>query len=410
MSNNHQVSSRKILIVGNGAAGLAAAKAARAQDPEAEIIMFGKDGRLPYYRLRLCDYIGRSVNYDELKVSNEEWFEKNGIRLELSSKVTAIDAKAKKISANGRDYSYDSLILAVGSTPVMPPISGKELSGIHTIWTAEDIVEINKSLINAKKAVVIGGGLLGLEAAYKISETGIDVSLIESMPRLLPKQLDEEGSEIFGEKVRSLGISVFCGKSVTGFEGNNNGHVTRVHMADGTLLEADVVIVSVGVAPDIAAFRNSGINMNRFLNVNEKLETNINDIYAAGDAACVNGRWFGLWSAANRQGQVAGTNAAGGSAVYKTADVPYILATMGTRVVCSGDTGVIRPDGTEAEYKIERKVDKERFLYSKLVFRSGLFAGCILIGEPAKVFNKIQPLINTGASAETINGILYASR
>jgi len=400
-------SSKQILIVGNGTAGLAAAKAARAQNPEAEIIMFGKDNRLPYYRLRLCDYIGKSVNYDELKVSNEEWFEKNRIRLELSSLVAAIDAKAKKIIANGKEYSYDSLILAAGSTPVIPPIKGKELSGIYTIWTIEDIIEINKSLLSAKKAVVIGGGLLGLEAAYKISETGIDVSLVESMPRLLPKQLDEEGAEIFEEKVRRLGISVLCGKSVTGFEGDNKGHVAQVHMADGTLLNADIVVVSVGVMPDIAVFRNSGINMNRFLNVNEKMETNINGIYAAGDAASVNCRWFGLWSVANRQGQVAGTNAAGGNAVYKTTDVPYILATMGTRIVCSGDTGVVQPDSFESTYEIDRKIDKESLFYSKLVFHSGLFVGYILVGEPAKAFSKLQPLINTGAGAEYINSILY---
>jgi len=261
--------------------------------------------------------------------------------------------------------------------------------------------------LNVKKAVVIGGGLLGLEVAYKISEIGVDVSLIESMPRLLSKQLDEEGSKIFEDKVRSLGISVLCGKSVTGFEGDNNGHVTQVRMADDTLLEADIVIVAVGVAPNIAIFRNSGINMDRFLNVNEKMETNIENIYAGGDVASINGRWFGQWMVAIRQGQVAGTNAAGGNAVYEAIDIPYILATMGTRIVCSGDTGAIQLDNSEAAYEIDKKIDKEKFNYSKLVFRNGLFVGYILIGEPAKTFNKLQPLINTSISIEKINSILY---
>jgi nitrite reductase (NADH) large subunit len=184
-------------------------------------------------------------------------------------------------------------VLAAGSTPAMPPFKGKELSGIYTIWTCEDIAAINRSLSDAKKAVVIGGGLLGLEAAHKISETGISVSLIESMPRLLPKQLDEEGSEIFAGKVRSLGISVLCGKYVSGFGGNSSGHVTQVQMADGTSLEADIVIVAVGVAPNTA------------------------------------------------------------------------------------------------------------------VFRDGLFAGYMLVGEPAKAFNKLQQLINTNADIGTIDRILY---
>ncbi|NLM74337.1 MAG: NAD(P)/FAD-dependent oxidoreductase [Clostridiaceae bacterium] len=405
MSTNNFSRSRKILIVGNGAAGFSAAKAARSQDPDAGIIVFGKENRLPYYRLRLCEHIGKSVNYDELKISNEEWFEKNRIRVELSSEVTAIDASSKKIIANGKEYSYDSLVLTTGSTPIMPPFKGKELTGVHTIWTIEDIEKINKDLLNAKKAVVIGGGLLGLEAAHKISEMGIKVALIEGMPRLLPKQLDEEGSEVFRDKVQSLGISVYCGNSVAGFEGEN-GHVTKVKMADDTVLEADVVIVSVGVAPNVAVFQNSGIEMNRFITVNEKMETRIKDIYAAGDVASVNGRWFGQWSVANKQGQVAGTNAAGGNDVYKITEVPYILSTMGTRVVCSGDTGVTQQDNLEVTYEIAQKIDKEQFIYSKLVFHKGLFVGYILVGEHAKAFNKLQPLINTDVSIETINNIL----
>ncbi|HOK42612.1 MAG TPA: FAD-dependent oxidoreductase, partial [Thermoclostridium caenicola] len=229
MSNDFSGNKRRVLIVGSGAAGLSAAKAARAQDPEAEITLFGAEDRLPYYRLRLCEYIGKSADPGELEVSNREWFEKNRIRVELSSKVEAIDTEAKTIGVNGKTYGYDSLVLTTGSTPIMPPFKGKELSGVHTIWTWKDIVEINKGLQGARRAVVIGGGLLGLEAAYKISELGINVSLIEGMPRLLPKQLDEEGSALLKDKVQSLGISVICGISVEGFEGDQNGHVRKVN-------------------------------------------------------------------------------------------------------------------------------------------------------------------------------------
>jgi len=406
MSNINSGGSRRILIVGNGAAGLAAAKAARAQDPEAMITIFAEDNRLPYYRLRLCEYIGRNLNFDELKISSEEWFAKNRIQLELSSKVTAIDSEAKEIITSGREYSYDSLVLATGSTPIMPPFKGKELASVHTLWTVADIIDINKSLQNAKRAVVIGGGLLGLETAHKISEMGIDVTLIEGMPRLLPKQLDEEGSELFRNKVQSLGISVFCGMSVSGFEGNN-GHVSHVRMADDTLLEADAVIVTVGVAPNTAIAQNTGIEISRFLTVNEKMETSVRDVYAAGDVASVNGRWFGQWQVAGKQGQVAGTNAAGGNAIYELVDIPYILATMGTRVVCSGDTAANQSGEAEAIYDIDQRLDNEKYNYSKLVFRNGLFVGYMLIGDPTKAFSKLQSMINTNADKESINKILY---
>lgn len=405
MSNDYSGSQKQILIIGNGNAGLSAAKAARAQDPEAKIIIFAGDERLPYYRLRLCEYIGRELNFDELKISSNEWFAKNNIQLQ-PSKVTAIDPVAKIISTDIKEYSYDSLVLATGSTPIMPPFKGKELAGVHTLWTVEDITEINRSLQNAKKAVVIGGGLLGLETAHKISEMGIDVTLIEGMPRLLPKQLDEEGSELFRNKVQSLGISVFCGMSVSGFEGNN-GHVSHVRMADDTLLEADAVIVTVGVAPNTAIAQNTGIEISRFLTVNEKMETSVRDVYAAGDVASVNGRWFGQWQVAGKQGQVAGTNAAGGNAIYELVDIPYILATMGTRVVCSGDTAANQSGEAEAIYDIDQRLDNEKYNYSKLVFRNGLFVGYMLIGDPTKAFSKLQSMINTNADKESINKILY---
>jgi nitrite reductase (NADH) large subunit len=151
MVNNYSGSTRQILIVGSGVAGLSAAKAARTQDPEASIIMFGEENRLPYYRLRLCDYIGKSLDVDALEINNEEWLEKNKIRVEISSRVTAIDPKARKISTNGKEYGYDSLVLATGSTPIMPPFKGRELSGVHTIWTWEDIVQINKESSECKK-------------------------------------------------------------------------------------------------------------------------------------------------------------------------------------------------------------------------------------------------------------------
>ena len=170
MNQNNVGSSKQILIIGGGTAALSAAKAARAQDSDVGITMISAESRLPYYRLRLCDYIGKSIDYNKIQINNEDWFETNRIRVELSKKVTAVDADAKKVTAEGEDYSYDSLIVATGSTPIMPPFKGKELSGVHSIWTCEDIEALNKSLADTEKAVVIGGGLLGLESAHKISE------------------------------------------------------------------------------------------------------------------------------------------------------------------------------------------------------------------------------------------------
>ena len=163
MNNNYKDSSRRILIIGGGMAGLSAAKAARAQDPRAEITIISAESRLPYYRLRICEYIGQNVDYDKLLINNEEWFEANSIRVELSTKVTAVDGDAKKITANGKDYSYDSLVIATGSTPIIPPFTGKDLLGVHTLWTYDDVVRINSSLEGAKKQLSSVADFLGLK-------------------------------------------------------------------------------------------------------------------------------------------------------------------------------------------------------------------------------------------------------
>ncbi|MHB1452967.1 MAG: NAD(P)/FAD-dependent oxidoreductase [Saccharofermentanales bacterium] len=407
MSHENTSTPRKIAIIGSGSAGLAAARSARAQDSEAEISIFSEDSRLPYYRLRLCEYIGRSIDYDKIGINPVDWYAANRIDVHLSSKVTALDIAGRQITAAGGVYSFDSLVVATGSTPIMPPFTGRELKGVHSLWTCEDVAGINEELLSAKTAVVIGGGLLGLETAYMISKLGITVTLIEGMPRLLPKQLDEAGSAVFLEKVKSLGIKVVCGINVSGFKGDGGDHVRETAMADGSSFNADIVVVSVGVAPNTGLCSSSGLTVDRYISVNDRMETNIGFIYAAGDVASFSGRWSGQWSVAGSQGQIAGTNAAGGDAVYKILNTPYSLPTMETRVVCSGDLGTTPGTGDAEHYEFVRQSGAEQFSYSCLVFKDRLFAGYMLIGEPAKSFNKLQTLIGSDKNKDTISEILY---
>ncbi len=395
---------RKIVIIGGGPAGLAAATAARAADPEAEITMFSSDSRLPYYRLRLCEYVGREIDYAKLTIRPEPWFADNHIVLRLSAPVTAIDPARHVIRAADGEVPYDRLVVAAGSTPVLPPFEGRDLAGVHTLWTCGDLESINRSLAGAKSAAVIGGGLLGLEMAYRLREAGIRVTLIEKFPRLLPRQLDEEGSAIFTEKVRSLGIRVLCGAGVTGLRdgGTGEGRVRFVELDDGTAADADLAVVSVGVAPNTSLCRESGIDVERFVVVNDRMETGTESIYAAGDIASLNGRWFGLWTVADAQGKTAGSNAAGGSVSYAAAPSPYVLSTMGTRVVCAGDPGDGSGAGGEGtpQYESVVKADRGTFSYSRLVFRDGRFAGYMLVGSPAAGWSRLQTLIGRAAGRD----------
>lgn len=407
MSQENTGASKKIIIIGSGSAGVSAAKSARTQDSAAEISIFSEDSHLPYYRLRLCEYIGRSIDYDKLTISPEDWYTANRIDIHLSTKVTSVDIGGKKIHTAGGEYSFDSLVVASGSTPILPPFAGKELKGIHTLWTYEDVVGINEDLQDAKSAVVIGGGLLGLETAYMISRMGITVTLIEGMPRLLPRQLDADGSAIFTAKVKSLGISVLCGINVSGFTGDDGQHARHVTMADGAVLDADIVVVSVGVAPNTGICLDSGLTVERYINVNDRMETNVDFVYAAGDVASFSGRWSGQWIVAGGQGQIAGTNAAGGDAVYRISNTPYSLPTMETRVVCSGDTGITPGIGDGEGYEFVQQADRDHYSYSSLVFKNKVFSGYMLVGEPARSFNKLQPLIGSDMDKTAVSAVLY---
>ena len=469
IAENDSSISQKILIIGNGIAGLSATKAARKQDPHAEIVILSQESHPAYYRLRLCELIGKDTPLEGFYIHPIEWYSQNGISLFLSCDVLSIHNPAKVsnfqehhiqnehgnvittditdetslqikfsnsssqtdkisiannnlkyVSTNKGDFAFDKLVIASGSTPVMPPFPNRELAGIFTLWNLENITAINEALKNSHSAVIVGGGLLGLEIAFHISQMGISTTLIEGLPRILPKQLDESGSGIFTKKIESLGIRVITGQSVKEFQGVER--VEKVVLADGQILNADIVIISVGVRPNINIFGDCGILLDRYIQVNEymqvKVAVNYNStqsglsavssnpgdlvfsdcIYAAGDVASYNKTWFGLWTVANSQGQIAGTNAAGGHVQYHIDNYPYILNTMETKIAVSGD--VIISEGEIAD--VLQNVDPIKYSYIKLVFKEGVLIGGILIGEPSSKFVKLQTLIKNKATKDNV--------
>lgn len=390
--------SKKILIIGSGIAGLSAAKAVLLQNPSAAVTIISQEKYPPYYRIRLCELIGKDTSFENYFINPVSWYKDNGISLVLSEKVLKIDTAAKQVSIASGTYMYDSLIIASGSVPVIPPFKGKELIGVHTLWNLDDISAINSTLSKSRKSVIIGGGLLGLEIAYHIRQMGIETVLVEALPRLLPKQLDEEGASIFTGKVDSVGIKAITGQSVTEFKGGH-GNVEEVSLSDGQSLQADIVVVSVGVRPDTSLCADAGITLDRFIQVDDKMQTNIADIYAAGDVVSYNKQWFGLWLVADVQGKVAGTNAAGGNSVYQSQNNPYVLNTMGIRIVSAGDVDL----SGDKHHEVTRSSDIGTFSYVRLDFRDNLLKGGILMGLAAKGQVRLQALINSETPRESVS-------
>ena len=418
--NGQSTNPQKIVIIGSGIAGLSAAKAAREQDPLAEITILSQESDPPFYRLRLCELIGKQTPYENLYIHPSAWYTERKITLLLSHRVLSIDDAAKFVITDNGKFSFDSLIISSGSVSFMPPFIGKDLPGIHTLWDIRDLPAINSALQECRHAVVIGGGLLGLETAYCISRMAIPTAMVEGMPRLLPKQLDEEGSALIKKKAESYGISVTTGQSVKEFRGD--GRVEEVVLADGQVLEADFVAVLVGVRPNTGICTGSRIFVDRYIPVDDKMHVTIlsgnspadgvslnpadsrisskisDSIYAAGDVSSFENKWFGQWSVATLQGQIAGTNAAGGDALYSMENSPYVLNTMETRVVVSGE-GIIS-EGEDIEILADTVQDT--CSYMKLVFRKGILVGGILIGNYSSRFVNLQSLIKSQATKESI--------
>lgn len=380
---------RKIVIIGGGIAGAAAAEAARKQDPLAQITLLSKDSRLPYYRLRICEILDNPAAAGQLELHPAAWYMERGITVLLEREAAKINPANHTIELTaGPAISFDNLVLATGSESFVPLIPGIDRPGVYTLWTVADALRVEEALRQAKHALVIGGGMLGLEAAYRISRKGTATTVVEKLPRLLANQLDESGSEVFANHVRKCGVSVVTSGdivSIDGIDENGQSPVSQVRLAGGTTIETDFVLVSIGVRANTGLAGPAGIVTGKRILTDKAMRTSVTDIYAAGDAADPDDFWFGLWSVSRAQGLVAGTNAAGGDSLFDGTIPPYVINTMETRVAVLGDKGT----PGDPRYKLDALTDANNGNYRKLVYREGIFCGFILVGDTHD-FAKLQ--------------------
>jgi nitrite reductase (NADH) large subunit len=383
---------RKIFVIGSSIAGVTAAEAARKQDPDAVISILSHDRFMPYYRLRICEILTEPSLVEKLFLHPQAWYDERRIEVRLGQNVVSLDPLERHIRLeDGSTESYDSLIVASGSQSFIPPVHGIGRPRVHTLWTLQDAITVAGELPNSKHVVVVGGGLLGLEAAYFARKAGCEVTIVERADRLLSNQLDVPGSALFMQRVEALGVKVMTSaelKEVQGPADNATGPVQTVKLMDGRRLSTDLLLVCIGVRSNIGFLDSSGIAVQRRINVDARMETSTPGIFAAGDAVEVDGYWFGLWSIAKAQGLIAGTNAAGGSLSYEKVVPPYMINTMETKIVALGDKGVMG----EAHYDLDALLDETEGTYRKLIYRDGIFSGFILIGDTSE-FSKLQKSI-----------------
>ncbi len=363
-----------IVIVGGGVAALSAAKAARERSEDVRITILSNENEYPYYRTLLSEMIGESIERDKFLVKNEKWYEDKNIEVRLNTVVENIDHESKRLKTSKGIVQYDKLIIATGAKAMIPSIGNSHLKGIFTVRDKNDVDEIKNYCIGKKKAVVIGGGVLGLESACGLQKLGLEVTVIEMMQRILPRQLDEDGSKIFEKCIEKSNVKLYKNSKAERFKGTND--VEGIYLDNGEFVKADIVIISSGITPNKELAQSADIKTNRGIVVDEKMQTSKENIYACGDVAEYKGNIIGLWQISSDQGKVAALNALGIDERYEDKIQPVTFEGMGTKIFSAG--GVLETGDSVSE------IIFEELIYKKLNFKNSQLMSGILIGDVEK--------------------------
>ena len=368
------------VILGNGAAGFQAAKAIRERDKTGSVVIISNEPYPTYNRPMLTKSMVAGLSAEQIAVEDTSWYEENQIYQLLGKEVTQIDTKEKEVKfAEGEGIKYTKLIYALGSECFIPPIAGKEKPEVIAVRRLSDVQKIEKMLPKVKNAVVIGGGVLGLEAAWELKKAQCNVTVLEVGAKLMGRQLDDTASDMLKAISAANGIVIQTGVQVASIEGDD--HVTGVKLGNGETILADLVIVSAGVRANTTIAKKAGIEVDRAVVVNEKMETNIPDIYACGDCAQYEGVNYAIWPQALEQGKTAGANAAGDVAQYQQVPGALTFHGMNTALFASGDNG----KREDVIYKTVEMKDPSKKQYEKLYFFNNRLCGVILIGDLSKM-------------------------
>jgi len=367
--------SEPLVIVGNGMA------AARLVDELAKVALgryaiavIGDEPRLAYNRVLLSSVLAGETASHDIELRPADWWRDRGVTLKYGCAVTEIDVGRRELKiANEESIAFSRLVLATGSTPLRLNVPGAELAGVHTFRDSRDVDLLLTLAAARKRVVVVGGGLLGLEAAYGLAKAGAPVTLIHLMDRLMERQLDAPAAALLKSLVEPKGIEVLLNANTARILGE--ARVDGVELADGRRIEADAVIFAAGIRPNIALARDAGIAVNRGVIVDDHLQTGGPDIFALGECAEHRGICYGLVEPAYEQARVLAQHLAGRTITYGGSVVATNLKVSGVSVFSAGD--FLGSDGSEAIVLS----DIGRGTYKKLVISDGRLTGAVLVGD-----------------------------
>jgi len=341
-----------------------------------EITLFGDETHLNYNRILLSSVLAGEKSADEIILNSLEWYERNDITLRLGVRIVDVDPVQKTVVGDdGSVTPFDKLLLATGSNPLIPPIEGTVKKGVYVFRNLDDTRALLDCSRTGAKAVVIGGGLLGLEAARGLQMQGCDVTVVHLMDRLMERQLDLTGGSYLKAKMECMGVKVLLNRNTKTILGEDGA--TGVWFEDGTEIEADFVVVAAGIRPNVELGRKAGLTVRRAIVVNDQMETSNPDIFAVGECVEHNGVCYGLVGPLLEQGKVLAATITGHAGAGYQGTIPAAkLKIMGVDVFSAGEIGETIPGND-----IVRFEDPALGIYKRLTLRENRLAGVILVGD-----------------------------
>lgn len=398
MSEISSVSKQKVVVVGNGMVGHHFIdQLIKNHSDNYKVITFSEESRLAYDRVRLTSYFTGNTA-DDLALTTPNAYDEQGVEYFINAEIINIDRNNKSLeTASGQKISYDKLVLATGSYPFVPPVPGKDQENIHVYRTLDDLDAIAESAKSSKVGVVIGGGLLGLEAANAIKQLGLETHVVEFAPRLMAVQLDQDGGDLLRSKIEDLGVCVHTDRNTTEIITGKTCRY-RMNFADGSFLETDTIVFSAGIRPQDTLARSSDLVLGERggIVINDHCLTSDEDIYAIGECALWDNKIFGLIAPGYAMAKSAVSHLTGGGLnsevkAFFGADMSTKLKLLGVEVGSVGDAHGNTPDSQSYSF-----VDSTTGTYKKIVVSSDskMLLGAVLVGDTSDYGQWLQLVLN----------------
>lgn len=368
----------RLVLIGNGLAGMRCLEDLLDMAPDRyEVTVIGEEPWGNYNRIMLSPVLSGEKTIEDIMLHPPKWYDDKSIKFIAGDKAVKIDRPRKVVyTEKGKTVDYDRLILATGSAPFIPPVQGVDLKGVLTFRDIYDVNTMIEYCDSKTNAVVIGGGLLGLEAAYGLKQRGMNVTVLHLMDRIMERQLDGRASQLLRHSIEQKGIHIITEANTEALIGDENGHVKQIRLKDGTVLDADLVVFAVGIRPNIALAQSAGLRCNRGVLVNDTMQTFDPSIYAVGECIEHRGQTFGLVEPLWGQAFICATHLAEhGSLTFKAPTVPTQLKVSGVDVFSAGN---FEP---KDDYEDIILNDEKRQIYKRIIIQSDRVIGAVLFGD-----------------------------